>query len=152
MHRKDSNGATFKLNGLGREDMNSHPLVVEDITVVYARAHWHHWHGGALFNLPAVGHGEGGYTLTFRNIVVEDSASKRSIRRFVITEKAPTRAFSWLKAKRLLQLSHLRHYHRRSWGIFKGGPTISFCQNSILFCQKNILSEGAKFSNFVLPS
>ena len=26
------------------------------------------------------------------------SASKRSIRRFVITEKAPTRAFSWLKA------------------------------------------------------
>ena len=26
------------------------------------------------------------------------SASKRCIRRFVITEKAPTRAFSWLKA------------------------------------------------------
>ena len=26
------------------------------------------------------------------------SASKRSIRRFKITEKAPTRAFSWLKA------------------------------------------------------
>ena len=26
-----------------------------------------------------------------------DSASKKSIRRFVITEKAPTRAFSWLK-------------------------------------------------------
>ena len=26
------------------------------------------------------------------------SASKSSIRRFVITEKAPTRAFSWLKA------------------------------------------------------
>merc|ERR1712155_340277 len=29
---------------------------------------------------------------------VEASASKSSIRRFVITEKAPTRAFSWLKA------------------------------------------------------
>ena len=29
---------------------------------------------------------------------VRNSASKRSIRRFVITEKAPTRAFSWLKA------------------------------------------------------
>ena len=26
------------------------------------------------------------------------SASKSSIRRFVLTEKAPTRAFSWLKA------------------------------------------------------
>ena len=29
---------------------------------------------------------------------VSVSASKSSIRRFVITEKAPTRAFSWLKA------------------------------------------------------
>ena len=28
---------------------------------------------------------------------VRTSASKRSIRRFVITEKAPTRAFFWLK-------------------------------------------------------
>ena len=28
---------------------------------------------------------------------VQVSASKRSIRRFEITEKAPTRAFSWLK-------------------------------------------------------
>ena len=28
---------------------------------------------------------------------VPSSASKSSIRRFVITEKAPTRAFSWLK-------------------------------------------------------
>ena len=28
----------------------------------------------------------------------DTSASKSSIRRFVITEKAPTRAFSWLKA------------------------------------------------------
>ena len=27
-----------------------------------------------------------------------DSASKRSLQRFVITEMAPTRAFSWLKA------------------------------------------------------
>ena len=29
---------------------------------------------------------------------LDTGASKRSIRRFVITEKAPTRAFSWLKA------------------------------------------------------
>ena len=29
---------------------------------------------------------------------IQPSASKSSIRRFVITEKAPTRAFSWLKA------------------------------------------------------
>ena len=29
---------------------------------------------------------------------MRSSAAKSSIRRFVITEKAPTRAFSWLKA------------------------------------------------------
>ena len=29
---------------------------------------------------------------------IENGAPKSSIRRFVITEKAPTRAFSWLKA------------------------------------------------------
>ena len=28
---------------LGFDDLNSHPLVIEDCTVVYARAHWHHW-------------------------------------------------------------------------------------------------------------
>ena len=36
--------------------------------------------------------------LHFINPNVCDRARKRSIRRFVITEKAPTRAFSWLKA------------------------------------------------------
>ena len=32
-------------------------------------------------------------------LLVESSASKSSIRRFVIMEKAPTRASSWLKLK-----------------------------------------------------
>ena len=31
-------------------------------------------------------------------LLLKDSASKISIRKFVITEKAATRAFSWLKA------------------------------------------------------
>ena len=54
------------------QDLNSHPLVVEDCTVVYARAKWHHWSGGNLFNMRGEGGGDGGYTVTFRNIVVED--------------------------------------------------------------------------------
>ena len=33
-----------------------------------------------------------------QEVRIHTSASKSSIRRFVITEKAPTRAFSWLKA------------------------------------------------------
>ena len=36
------------------------------------------------------------------NMMVMISASKSSIRRFVITEKAPTRAFSWLKEDTML--------------------------------------------------
>ena len=36
--------------------------------------------------------------ITTSHNTLDTSASKSSIRRFVITEKAPTRAFSWLKA------------------------------------------------------
>ena len=36
--------------------------------------------------------------LAKHGVTMKASASKSSIRRFVITEKAPTRAFSWLKA------------------------------------------------------
>ena len=32
--------------------------------------------------------------------------------------------------------------HRRSWVIFRGGPTIPSCQNSILSCQHFFLSGG----------
>ena len=44
------------------------------------------------------------------------SASKSSIRRFVITEKAPTRAFSWLKAttSAFTFKTLLRHYAKRA--------------------------------------
>ena len=41
--------------------------------------------------------------------------------------------------------------HRRSWVIFRGGPTIPSCQNSIPSCQNFFLSGGAKFADFVLP-
>ena len=44
------------------------------------------------------------------------SASKSSIRRFVITEKAPTRALSWLKAATTAVTfkTLLRHYAKRA--------------------------------------
>ena len=59
---------------------------------------------------------------------VDTSASKRSIRRFVITEKAPTRAFSWVKAATTAFTfkTLLRHYAKRAltprafgWNFFK---------------------------------
>ena len=46
----------------------------------------------------------------------DSSASKSSIRRFVITEKAPTRAFAWLKAATTAFTfkTLLRHYAKRA--------------------------------------
>ena len=59
----------------------------------------------------------------------------------------------WLGFPLLTMVSFLwYHKHRRSWVIFRGGPTIPSCQNSILSCQHFFLSGGAKFFNSVLPS
>ena len=69
------------------------------------------------------------------------SLKRRSTRRFVITEKAPIiRAFFWLKAKRLLALSHLRHYDKRTMtlhmgilcAIVKSSRTLVFVSSSSL--------------------
>ena len=38
--------------------------------------------------------------------------------------------------------------HRRSWVIFRGGPTIPSCQNSILSCQHFFLSGGGQVLQF----
>ena len=61
-------------------------------------------------------------------VSVSASASKSSIQRFVITEKAPTRAFSWLKAATTAFTfkTLLRHYAKRAltpWSLnVKLGP------------------------------
>ena len=55
----------------GSESINEHPLIIEDCTVVYARSKFLH-DGGHVFNMRGNGQGSGGYTISFRNIVVED--------------------------------------------------------------------------------
>ena len=50
-----------------------------------------------------------------------------------------------------LQLAAAGAAHRRSWVIFRGGPTIPSCQNSSPSCQNFFLSGGAKFADSVLP-
>ena len=54
--------------------------------------------------------------ITSTNSIITTSASKRSIRRFVITEKAPSRAFFWLKAANTAFTfkTLLRHYAKRA--------------------------------------
>ena len=36
----DSNGASFVLSHIGSDRINTHPLIVEDCTVVYSRSHF----------------------------------------------------------------------------------------------------------------
>ena len=36
----DSNGSSFVLSHIGSENINSHPVIVEDATVIYARSHY----------------------------------------------------------------------------------------------------------------
>ena len=63
----DCNGSTFDLSSLPNRE-----LVVEDCDVIYARAYWHQWSGGRLFNMRGEGKGECGAGVVFRNIRVED--------------------------------------------------------------------------------
>merc|ERR1711952_128939 len=47
------------------------------------------------------------------------------------------------------QQGHMRrHIHRRSWVIFRGGPTIPSCQNSIPSCQNFFPSGGGQVCQF----
>ena len=68
---------------------------------------------------------------------VTPSASKRSIRRIVITEKAPTRAFSWLKAATTAFTfkTLLRHYAKQAltpWSLnVKLGPRRNYHEGRV---------------------
>ena len=63
----DFNGSTFVLSALPQR-----PLVVKDCDVLYARAGWHKWSGGRLFNMRGEGKGDCGNGIVFKNIRVED--------------------------------------------------------------------------------
>ena len=69
-------------------------------------------------NCGVVGEREAGSGIVNADFVfyISASASKSSIRRFIITEKAPTRAFSWLKAATTAFTfkTLLRHYAKRA--------------------------------------
>jgi hypothetical protein len=63
----DYNGSTFVLSSLPNRK-----VIVEDCDVIYARAGWHRWSGGRLFNMRGEGSGQCGEGVIFRNIRVED--------------------------------------------------------------------------------
>jgi hypothetical protein len=67
----DANGSSFVLSGLSQ--LGGRKLVVEDCDVIYARAKWHQWSGGRVFNMRGEGGGAAGAGVIFRNINIEDS-------------------------------------------------------------------------------
>ncbi len=66
----DANGSSFVLSGLPQ--LTNRKLIVEDCDVIYARAKWHHWSGGRVFNMRGEGGGAAGAGVIFRNINIED--------------------------------------------------------------------------------
>jgi hypothetical protein len=66
----DANGSSFVLSSL--PDFHDRKLLVEDCDVIYARAKWHHWSGGRVFNMRGEGRGAAGNGVIFRNINIED--------------------------------------------------------------------------------
>lgn len=81
----DANGSSFVLSGLGRLD--DRQLVVEDCDVIYARAKWHHWSGGRVFNRRGEGGGAAGAGVNFRNINIEDP--RPTLQQFFICMTVP---------------------------------------------------------------
>lgn len=66
----DANGSSFVLSALPQ--LADRKLMVEDCDVIYARAKWHRWSGGRVFNMRGEGGGAAGAGVIFRNINIED--------------------------------------------------------------------------------
>ncbi len=66
----DHNGSSFVFSAM--PNLTNRILVVEDCDVIYARAGWHQWAGGRVFNMRGEGGGACGGNVIFRNINVED--------------------------------------------------------------------------------
>ena len=66
----DANGSSFVLSSVPQ--LTDRKLVVEDCDVIYARAKWHRWSGGRVFNMRGEGGRAAGAGVIFRNINIED--------------------------------------------------------------------------------
>ena len=81
----DANGSSFVLSGI--PNLGGRTLIVEDCDVIYARAKWHHWSGGRVFNMRGEGDGPGGSGVIFRNINIEDP--RPTLQQFFLCNTVP---------------------------------------------------------------
>ena len=81
----DANGSSFVLSGVPQ--LTDRKLVVEDCDVIYARAKWHRWSGGRVFNMRGEGGKPAGAGVIFRNINIEDP--RPTLQQFFICMTVP---------------------------------------------------------------
>ena len=81
----DANGSSFVLSATPQ--LTDRQFVVEDCDVIYARAKWHHWSGGRVFNMRGEGGGAAGAGVIFRNINIEDP--RPTLQQFFICNSMP---------------------------------------------------------------
>lgn len=81
----DANGSSFVLSGL--QQLGGRQIVVEDCDVIYARAKWHHWSGGRVFNMRGEGERAAGAGVIFRDINIEDP--RPTLQQFFICMTVP---------------------------------------------------------------
>jgi hypothetical protein len=83
----DANGSSFVLSALPQ--LADRQLVVEDCDVIYARAKWHRWSGGRVFNMRGEGQGAAGAGVIFRNTNIE--APRPTLQQFFLCMTMPKR-------------------------------------------------------------
>jgi hypothetical protein len=82
----DANGSSFVLSSLS--SLGDRKLIVEDCDVIYARAKWHRWSGGRVFNMRGENDGPGGAGVVFRNIRITDP--RPTLQQFFLCQIVPT--------------------------------------------------------------
>lgn len=108
----DANGSSFVLSGLPQ--LADRQLVVEDCDVIYARAKWHHWSGGRVFNMRGEGGRAAGAGVIFRNINIEDP--RPTLQQFFIcmTMPPPYSKNAEKRGRRPVGHPLPEHLHRRA--------------------------------------
>ena len=136
----DANGSSFVLSGLPQ--LTDRQLIVEDCDVIYARAKWHHWSGGRVFNMRGEGGGAAGAGVIFRNINIEDP--RPTLQQFFICMTMPEPYAKDAEKRKAGDLSGIRFQN-----ISIAAPSV-LGEPQILWGQSNARIRNLTFENLTV--
>ncbi len=136
----DANGSSFVLSALPH--LTERTLVVEDCDVIYARAKWHHWSGGRVFNMRGEGNGAGGAGVIFRNINIEDP--RPTLQQFFICMTMPEPYSDDVESSKAGDMSGILFQN-----ISIAAPSV-LGEPQLLWGQANALIRNLTFENLTL--